>query len=258
MKSVFKDWPALERKLKKAKRPLLGLDFDGTLAPVMWHPKLTRMDLRARAVVRTIARRKACEVALISGRSLADLQRRAIVAGAHYGGNHGIEINGTGYNYVHPKAKKTLKPLAMVAKIIDYGLKGIRGAYLENKKYSLSLHFKQTPPRQITQLAPLIEEAVNGNRLLEIVRGKKVFEVRPACRWEKGDALMWLAKRLRADLPIFIGDDAVDEDAIIKAKKAGGIGVHVGLGQSQAGHFIDRQSRVADFLDRVLGTRLTI
>ena len=92
---------------------------------------------------------------------------------------------------------------------------------------------------------------------IKINKGKKVFEIKPSTEWNKGYAVLWLLERLATShgekdiLPIYIGDDATDEDAF-KVLKKRGITIFVGRPKkSSADYFLNNTGEVIDFLKRI-------
>ena len=92
-------------------RVLVVLDFDGTLVPMRARPHLARLGADERATLRRLDRGRS-RVAMISGRSVADLRRAVGVPDILYGGVFGLEIAGPGWRYVHPKARAMQQALA--------------------------------------------------------------------------------------------------------------------------------------------------
>lgn len=253
-KEILRDWESFARRLKRRGAVLLGLDFDGTLSPIVGHPGLARLDLRTREILRQFARRPECPTMLISGRRLSDLRKRVGLRGLVYAGNHGLEIEGPDFSYLHPKAEKAARELKVMAAGINSRVRAYRGAHSENKGFSVSLHYRNVRPKDIPELEEIVRRAVAGRRReWEILRGKKVIEVRPRLEWEKGDALRLLIERKRRKFPIFIGDDTVDEHAFLAARSCGGVGIRIGRTErSAATHYLDRQNKVPEFLNRLL------
>lgn len=253
-KAILRDWENFARRLKRRGAVLLGLDFDGTLAPIVRHPALARLSARTREILRQFANHPKCPTALISGRGLSDLRKRVGLRGLVYAGNHGLEIEGPGFSYLHPKAAAAARKLKVMEHGMNPHVRAFRGANLENKGFSLSLHYRNARPTDVPELEKIVRRAIAGRkREWEVIRGKKVIEVRPRLSWEKGDALRLLIKRKRRKFPIFIGDDTVDEHAFLAARSYGGVGIRVGRAdRSQASHYIDRQSKVPEFLNRLL------
>jgi alpha,alpha-trehalase len=74
-----------------------------------------------------------------------------------------------------------------------------------------------------------VETVAKHHPELRITGGKKIFELRPAVDWDKGQAVVWLLESLALGedtVPIYIGDDETDEDAF-RAVKMRGIGILV-------------------------------
>ncbi|MEE8424449.1 MAG: trehalose-phosphatase [Elusimicrobiota bacterium] len=253
-KAILRDWESFARRLKRRGGVLLGLDFDGTLSPIVWHPALARLGARTREILRQFANHPKCPTAVISGRGLSDLRKRVGLRGLVYAGNHGIEIEGPNFAYLHPKAAAAARKIKVMEHGMSSQVRAFRGANLENKGFSLSLHYRNARPKDVPELERIVRQAVAGpKREWEVLRGKKVIEVRPRLGWEKGDALRLLIKRKRRKFPIFIGDDTVDEHAFLAAQSYGGVGIRVGRAdRSEATHYIDRQSKVPEFLNRLL------
>ncbi|HEU0053988.1 MAG TPA: trehalose-phosphatase, partial [Longimicrobium sp.] len=89
---------------RKTGRLILLLDFDGTLAPIVDRPELAAMPERTRAALERLMVMDGVEVAIVSGRGMADARERAGIPGIAYAGNHGMEIHGPGIDRVHPQA----------------------------------------------------------------------------------------------------------------------------------------------------------
>lgn len=70
----------------------LLLDFDGTLAPLVSHPSLSKMDSQSEAALRSLTHNPNVYVAIISGRSADDARKVAKIDNITYAGNHGLEI----------------------------------------------------------------------------------------------------------------------------------------------------------------------
>ena len=100
----------------------------------------------------------------------------------------------------------------------------IKGIIIENKFYTLSVHYRLVEKRVVEKLkkkfyniaAPYQKE----NKIL-VTHGKKVLEVRPNIIWNKGSMVRWILSRLHLKdaLIVYIGDDKTDEDAFKALKK---------------------------------------
>lgn len=91
---------------------------------------------------------------------------------------------------------------------------------------------------------------------MEIRFGKKVLEVRPYIKWNKGHAVSWLLKKYALTIdpsivPIYIGDDETDEDAFAMLKDVG-VTVVVGHQPSQARYYVEDPRSVTWILKEIL------
>ena len=112
----------------------------------------------------------------------------------------------------------------------------VKGVLIEDKLYTLSVHFRLVAGRRLAAFRRLFYRAIRRwSGKAWITRGKKVFEVRPPFDWDKGKAVKWLIDKLNLQnyLPIYIGDDQTDEDAF-RALKGKGISLKVGMGGKTA------------------------
>jgi trehalose-phosphatase len=138
----------------------------------------------------------------------------------------------------------------------------IRGLWVEDKGYTLSVHYRSVPDSDWVLVKNGFYEAVRPyveKRQVRVTEGKRVFEVRPPVRWDKGKVLQWLLTRQRAVgrgkvLPIYAGDDQTDEDAFL-ALQGQGIAIAVGPSTllSRAQYVVSSPQEVCRFLSRVLG-----
>ncbi|MFQ5934921.1 MAG: trehalose-phosphatase [Acidiferrobacterales bacterium] len=228
------------------------LDYDGTLTPIVARPELAVLSDGMRETVRTLGR--CCTTAIVSGRGLADVAKLVGLEELYYAGNHGFEIMGPdGADITYEPGKKFLSAVNAISRRIEESIAGIDGAFVENKSYSLSVHYRLATPDRVPEIERAIDEALESFPNLHKRPGKKVFEVRPKMDWDKGKAVLWLLEALdmdRADvLPIYVGDDVTDEDAFA-ALRGRGIGVVVidTRGPSAAEYSLRNTDEVQQFL----------
>lgn len=210
------------------RRPALFLDYDGTLTPIVERPEDARLPEEMRRTLEAAAR--VMPVAVISGRDLADVRVLVGLQQIVYAGSHGFDIQGPELRLELPEGVDALDDLEGAAEDLDKRLAGIPGARLEPKRFAVAVHYRQVAEPDIER----VEQAVDGTRAryprLRKIRGKRVFELRPAIDWDKGRAVAWLLATLGLDnpdvLPIYIGDDVTDEDAF-SALQGRGIGILV-------------------------------
>ena len=208
------------------------LDVDGTLIEFADKPGDVHVD---DALLGLLARlHHACggALALVSGRTLADLEQRLGSVRIPVAGQHGLERrDAAGRRHVHatpPAAKRELRERldALVARH--------PGLLLEDKGLTLALHYRQTPSLA-AWLHRLLADWVAGNEALQLQKGKWVLEIKPA-GFDKGSAIAeFLAEApFCGRTPVFIGDDVTDESGFARVNLLGGYSIKVGLGRTAA------------------------
>lgn len=233
------------------------MDFDGTLAPIVDTPFEAMLVAETRALLRRLAVCSGVQVAIVSGRRLADLREQVGVAGLFYAGNHGAEISGPGMDVLEELTAETVRELAQANAFLKAGTEVLDGVMVENKGLNIAVHWRLAPQRHRDALAELMHRALAAFPSLRLAGGKCVWELRPRKSWNKGDALALLASRLELGLDrvIYIGDDATDEDAFHAVDNE--LTFHVGgLGDATAARYQLRDpADVQAFLLCVLGVR---
>ncbi len=204
------------RELASAPRLLLGLDFDGTLAPIVSDPVVARIPDETGQIIDALAARQGTTVAVISGRAMADLLTR-ITQHVILGGNHGLEMLANGIFWRHPRAAELEDLLRTVSRQLAVETRGIPGARVEYKGLTASVHYRNVADHQVAGLLEKVRVAVAPyDDCFFLTNGCKVAELRPAVAWNKGSAMLRILESMRrqGDSPIavcYIGDDATDE-----------------------------------------------
>jgi len=221
---------------------LLAFDFDGTLAPIVAD--------RHRAAMRPETARlfaRVCErypSAVISGRAKADVERRLQGARVRYLiGNHGLEP-GTRLGTFGREVERA-RPL------LEASLAGRPGIDIEDKRYSLAVHYRRAREKPRTREA--IRRAVAALPVpMRVIPGKLVVNVVPEAAPSKGDALVALRDRADADVAMYIGDDVTDEDVFRLDQPGRLFTVRIGQSRSSAARYYLRQQREIDQLLKAL------
>jgi len=247
-------WPRISQILREAGQVLLLFDYDGTLTPIADRPDLAELAPGTKALLAALSRDERFILGIISGRSLDDVRARVGVSGLVYAGNHGLEIQGPGLDFIHPAAEELRETQGRVYARLREELVDAPGVILEDKGLTLSLHYRLTPREYVddveemfaTTVAPFLAEGQ-----VEVSRGMQVLEVRPRGPWNKGTAIAMIRETYGgSSLTVFFGDDVTDEDGFAVVQEVGGIAVMVGpAGQpTKALYRVDSPQEVVDTL----------
>ena len=209
------------------------LDVDGTLIDIAETPDAVQVDTALLDLIERLYRVSGGAVALVSGRSISDLERYLGTLRLPLAGQHGLERrDAAGRLWIHaapPQAKSAIKEALLPA------LARYPGLLLEDKGLTLALHYRKAP-----HLAAFAHQTMNrlsslAGKVLEVQRGKRVVEIKPA-GIDKGTAVSeYLSEPpFRGRHPVFIGDDFNDEHGFAEVNKLGGVSIKVGKGNSCA------------------------
>jgi trehalose-phosphatase len=258
LEHLLSAWSGVAKQLRSAGHILLLLDYDGTLTPIVQSPELADLTDGVRQLLQALARQRRLTLAIISGRALADLKEKVGISNIIYAGNHGLEIEGPQVSFVSPPAEEFKPVLRRMHHELSQALGAIKGVLVEDKGLTLSVHYRQVADDKSAEVKDLFER-VTGDAArsgkIQVTSGKKVYEVRPAVAWDKGEVLKMLMGKERGALPIYLGDDLTDEDAFKAIENyGGGISVFVGEGDSptSASYFLQSPDEVAKFLSLLL------
>jgi trehalose 6-phosphate phosphatase len=216
---------------------LVALDYDGTLAPIVATPDEARMRDTTRGFFRRLSDR--FPTVVISGREQADVEARLEGLGLFAViGNHGIEPWEAREAYRGQSARWTvaLRPL----------LERCQGAWIEDKQYSVAVHYRQSRDPLAARRAIL--SAASSLRDARVVTGKRVCNIVPATAPDKGTALAMARESLGCDTAIYVGDDDTDEDVFRLRPEWPLLTVRVGRRRDTRARFHLRDQREIDQL----------
>ncbi len=211
----------------------LFLDLDGTLAPIADTPSDVGPDPRRTELLKRLAARLGGRVAIVSGRTLEEVDRiveGAVIAAA---GVHGLErrtASGARLSLApHPALAVARERLLTAARSVD-------GLLVEDKGLGVTLHYRAAPGA--ADMARTLGRRLANETGLALQEGHMVVELRTPGP-DKGDAVAaFMAEApFKGAAPVFVGDDATDEHGFAIAAAQGGYGVLVGPARPTAARF---------------------
>jgi len=218
------------RRALESGAPMVFLDYDGTLTPIVERPDLAILSGRMRDAVRALA--ETVRVAIVSGRDRADVRRRVGLDNLFYAGSHGFDIAGPdGWNVEHSAGGHALPDLDAARARLNEALRDVPGTLVERKRFSIAIHYRQSAEKDVEKVERIVDETHADHPTLRKSAGKKVLELQPDVEWDKGRALKWILQTVglagKKAVPLYIGDDVTDEDAF---RAIGGDGVSIVVG----------------------------
>jgi len=227
------------------------LDIDGTLLDIALTPHDVRVPTTLRKTLARLQERTDGAIALVSGRSLSDIDLIFAPLKLSAVGGHGAEIRVTPNskaNGVHSRFldKKTRSRLIEVAEVDE-------GVIMEDKGYSVALHYRLAPDKKRAiedAVAAICGELPAGS--VEILPGKAVVEIKKS-GFNKGTALRDLMAHppFAGRKPIFVGDDVTDETAFAVVPEFDGMAISVGRMVPGVAHRFETPSDVRRWLERI-------
>ncbi len=195
------------------------LDFDGTLVEIAPTPEQVVVTSALKRLLSALAERFTGAVAVVSGRTLADLEQWLAPVRLPGAGLHGLErrrADGTLERSATPRWVARLAPeIAAFARQHP-------GVRVEDKKLSIAVHYRAAPEAEtaVRQFVDACAAALDHKAVVQL--GKMVVEIRPAGR-DKGAAIVTFMQEapFRGRLPVFLGDDLTDEHGFEAVNRLG-------------------------------------
>jgi alpha,alpha-trehalase len=239
-----------------ARRPAVLVDFDGTLSAIVDDPSAATLVDGAADALKALAAQ--CDVAVLSGRGLADIVSRVGLPGIWYAGSHGFELAAPdGTSHHNETAASAVDVLEHAAAELRDRFATVDGVHVEHKRFAVAVHYRNAAPEAVHKVVATVR-TIGQLRSLRVTSGRKVIELRPDIAWDKGKMLQWILHGIaepNAVLPIYIGDDLTDEDAF-DAVRRDGIGIVARHGEdgdrpSAARFALDGPVAVHEFIERL-------
>ncbi len=210
------------------------LDIDGTLLEFAERPDAVCVDARLKTILSNLRQAAGGAVALISGRTVADIDQMFAPLCFAAAGQHGIERrDSAGRFFIHAvPAARLHDAVGELERLVAQHA----GLVFENKGMTLAVHYRLAP-----QLGPLVADFMRDLRNLlgeqfELLAGKMLLEIKPNGK-HKGTAIAeFMHERPFLErIPVFIGDDVTDEFGFALVNSRHGHTVKVGPGRTAAG-----------------------
>jgi trehalose 6-phosphate synthase/phosphatase len=231
----------------------LFLDYDGTLVEIAGHPSKVQMRESMREALLAGLRRRDTELAIVSGRALADLRAQLGLQGAVLVGNHGLEIEGPGLaHFVHPDLPHFAGRLEELAQ--ELRAQAEEGVWVEEKGASLTVHYRDADPALQPRIAERVREAVRRAGF-QARNAICAVEARPPTGWDKGHAVLHLLRTRHGPAwsesvrVIYVGDDETDEDAF---RALSGLGITFRVGPAERPTLASHRLPNVDAVERLV------
>jgi trehalose 6-phosphate phosphatase len=203
----------------------LFLDLDGTLLEISERPGDVRADASTCALLAQLARKLDGRLAIISGRSLEQIDQilGETAAELAVSGSHGCEHRWNGV-HAHPGRPRALDDVAVRLRRFAEGRAGL---LVEDKSFGVALHYRMVPEAEAA--AQALARTLADEFELHLQGGKMMVELR-AGGGDKGGAIKRLMRRppMRGTTPVFAGDDVTDEAGFAAVRDMGGHAILVG------------------------------
>jgi trehalose 6-phosphate phosphatase len=195
-------------------RSAILFDVDGVLAPIVRHADDATVPEVVRGLLIEVGRRYGV-VACVTGRRATDARRIVSIGSIYYIGNHGGELLRPGG--VRPEVDRALEDwthrVQEFARDADGAQLSRLRVRLEDKASIMAFHWRGAPDEEAAEAAvrdiASRAEAVG----LAVHWGRKVLEVRPPVRMDKGLGVRRLLREADVGTALYAGDDATDLDA---------------------------------------------
>lgn len=214
-------------------RPALFLDMDGVLAPLAATPDAVVPHPERTAALRAATERLHGRVAIISGRTIAEIDRIAEASAASASGVHGLERRRADGSVHRAEAAPAVREVVVAFEAFARTRPGI---IVEDKAVSAGLHYRGAPTEAGAAMALARELAERTG--LTMQAGNLVVELKTPGA-SKGTALTAFMQEppFAGAVPVMLGDDLTDEDGFRAAGALGGFGVLVGPPRETAARY---------------------
>lgn len=211
----------------------LFLDVDGTLLEIAARPDAVKVPAALRNTLQLAAAREGGALALISGRSIADLDRLFAPCVFPAAGQHGLERRDAHGRIMRPDLDlATLTPVRAALEALQAQHAGL---LLEDKGAALAMHYRLAPRSESLVRETMTQLAARLGDAFTLREGKCVFELTPK-GFSKRTAIEAFMREapFAGRTPVFVGDDVTDEDGFAAVNDMHGVSIRVGASPDTA------------------------
>jgi len=214
----------------------LFLDVDGTLLELACSPDAVRVPAALRNTLELASQREGGALALVSGRTLADLDRLFAPSRFPACAQHGFERRDARGRLTRARVEEGV--LEAVCDQLRSQVDRCERLLLEEKTTALALHYRRAPhlQREARQIMESAAAALEPGYQLRT--GKCVYELTPSCCSIRGAIESFMSEDPFAGrTPVFVGDDDTDEEGFEAVNALGGYSIRVGRETGSAARF---------------------
>ncbi|WP_051651014.1 trehalose-phosphatase [Brevundimonas bacteroides] len=230
----------------------LFLDLDGTLAPLASTPDAVLADPRRTEVLRSLDRVLGGRVAIVSGRTLEEIDRIAGGAAHSASGVHGLARRRRDGSLDGAEASRHVAEAVAALEVFAANRPGV---IVEDKGVSAGLHYRQSPDAEAA--ARTLAQRLSDETGLDLQPGHMVLELKtPGADKGQAVAAFMAEPPFTGATPIMVGDDLTDEAGFRAATALGGYGVLVGPERDTAARYrLDDVEAVLTWLEAIAEAR---
>lgn len=222
------------------------LDCDGTLSRIVDQPHAARVESDIIECLDLLSKATSGALAVVSGRSIEQLDHMLSPLALPLAGVHGIERrNGSGQVF---RPSFDAAAVVRIAAELEPFVAENEGLVSEVKSASVALHYRMRPELEPEALS-LMSRIASEHPEFRLLRGKMVAELSASHR-TKGDAVEDFMREapFAGRVPVFVGDDVTDEDGFAAIVRLSGIGIKIGAGTTSATHRVGTLDEFHDWL----------
>ncbi len=226
----------------------LFLDVDGTLLEIAATPDAVKVPAALRNTLQLASQREGGALALISGRSIQELDRLFAPCVFPAAGQHGLEMRDANGRIARPRIDVALLDDARVN--LSRLQESHEGLLLEDKGTALAMHYRLAPHLESSVSVAMAAIAQELKDDFVLRPGKCVLELAPRGYTKRGAIEAFMRQKPFAGrTPVFAGDDITDEDGFEAVNELGGHSIRVGgMEATAARHRYSSVSTVAAWL----------